>query len=481
MKQVARVLSTYSADLFGVCSVLYELGGLVVMHDASGCNSTYNTHDEPRWYDVDSMIYISGLIENDVILGNDEKLICDVVEAANETHPKFIAISAALIPLFMSTDMKGIARIIENRTGIPTFGFTTNAMDTYVLGGNMVYEELLDRFCPPHAKLEEDENSCASQESAAPGGSAASNVPIAPLVPAETPAAPSASLSVNLLGITPLDFSVVGNVEALNKYFADRNIRVNCCMTMGCTIEEIARAHIADVNVVCSSLAISGAHVLHKKYGTPAVLGLPTGKSAGTELERLIRASAADNRSRILGTSALYDTLPYESHSRRFGAQYSLKNRTDGGTWIIGEAVNASGIRYALEHDLGVPDVHILCPTQLDAHVLRSGDVTVRDEADIEAVLNGAATVIADPIYRRILTKDENGKLPHFINMPHEAYSGRMYRSHIPVFIGEEFTDRLAEKLSGAEEFIAVNDIMKVNKPYKQNRKAQGADEALEL
>ena len=34
MKQVARVLSTYSADLFGICSVLYELGGLVEMHDA---------------------------------------------------------------------------------------------------------------------------------------------------------------------------------------------------------------------------------------------------------------------------------------------------------------------------------------------------------------------------------------------------------------------------------------------------------------
>ena len=45
----------------------------------------YNTHDEPRWYDIESMIYISGLIENDVILGNDEKLIGDVIEAAEET------------------------------------------------------------------------------------------------------------------------------------------------------------------------------------------------------------------------------------------------------------------------------------------------------------------------------------------------------------------------------------------------------------
>ncbi len=219
MKQVARVLSTYSADLFGICSVLYELGGLVVMHDASGCNSTYNTHDEPRWYDIESMIYISGLIENDVILGNDEKLIGDVIEAAEETNPKFIAISAALIPLFMSTDMKGIARIIEKRTGIPTFGFTTNAMDTYVLGGNMVYREFLDRFCP-----------------ALDGSQAISD---------------SSSISVNLLGVTPLDFSIIGNVEALKEYFKDCGIEVNCCMTMGCTLSEMAEAYKDDVNVVC--------------------------------------------------------------------------------------------------------------------------------------------------------------------------------------------------------------------------------------
>ena len=64
--------------------------------------------------------------------------------------------------------------------------------------------------------------------------------------------------------------------------------------------------------------------------------------------------------------------------------------------------------------------------------MLREGDVMVRDEADIEKVLKDAKCVIADPIYRRILTRDEHGNLPHFINIPHEAYSGRMYRSHIP-------------------------------------------------
>ena len=34
-------MSTYTADCSGVASALYELGGMTVIHDASGCNSTY--------------------------------------------------------------------------------------------------------------------------------------------------------------------------------------------------------------------------------------------------------------------------------------------------------------------------------------------------------------------------------------------------------------------------------------------------------
>ena len=87
MKQTARIISIHAADTSGVCSMLYELGGMVVVHDASGCNSTYSTHDEPRWYRQDSMIYISALTETDAILGNDEKLIGDVVSAAKGSTP----------------------------------------------------------------------------------------------------------------------------------------------------------------------------------------------------------------------------------------------------------------------------------------------------------------------------------------------------------------------------------------------------------
>lgn len=50
--------------MYPVCVLHFmSLAGMTVMHDPSGCNSTYNTHDEIRWYDQDSLIYISGLTE----------------------------------------------------------------------------------------------------------------------------------------------------------------------------------------------------------------------------------------------------------------------------------------------------------------------------------------------------------------------------------------------------------------------------------
>lgn len=106
MRQSYRIIPIYTADVSGVCSALYELGGMTVMHDPSGCNSTYNTHDEIRWYEQDSMIYISGLTEIDAVMGNDEKMICDIELAAEELKPKFIALAGSPIPYMNGTDFR---------------------------------------------------------------------------------------------------------------------------------------------------------------------------------------------------------------------------------------------------------------------------------------------------------------------------------------------------------------------------------------
>ena len=128
MKQAQQVLSTYAVDMFGIASALYELGGLVVMHDASGCNSTYSTHDEPRWYDTPSMVYISGLCEIDTIQGNDLRLVDEIAVVAAETTPAFIAVGGSPMPNVVGTDFKALERMIFERTGIRTVGFRTDGI-----------------------------------------------------------------------------------------------------------------------------------------------------------------------------------------------------------------------------------------------------------------------------------------------------------------------------------------------------------------
>ena len=54
------------------------------------------------------------------------------------------------------------------------------------------------------------------------------------------------------------------------------------------------------------------------------------------------------------------------------------------------------------------------------------------DEDDIIPELEGAAYVIADPLYRPIVPKSSE-----FIALPSEAFSGRIYRDDIPDLISD--------------------------------------------
>ena len=136
MKKTYRILPVYTGDVSGFASALYELGGMCVIHDPSGCNSTYNTHDEIRWYDQESLIYISGLNDIDAITGNDDKLISNITYAAEQMKPKFIALANSPLPYLNGTDFKGICRILEQKTGLPCFYVQTNAMHDYSRGAS---------------------------------------------------------------------------------------------------------------------------------------------------------------------------------------------------------------------------------------------------------------------------------------------------------------------------------------------------------
>ena len=365
MKQTSKIISTYSADVFGVCSALFELGGMTVMHDASGCNSTYTTHDEPRWYDMESMVYISGLSELEAIMGDDEKLIGDIVAAAQELKPRFIALAGTPIPAMTGFDYEAAAMVIEERTGIPAFGFATTGMATYVQGASMALAAFARHFPEDVSK--------------------------------------TADRTVNILGLTPLDFSVNGTDKSIADWLQSRGWRVLSRWAMGSDLEELKQAGGAHINLVVSAAGLEAAKVLERRFGTPYVVGVPYGKDWSDALGDALELTEE------IG-------LGMQPHSEPEG----------GGIVVIGEGVTAVSLASAIEMatDRGV---RVLCPTDCPAEVLRPKDRLCRFEEELEQALLGAEIVIADPLMEPICPKNAR-----FVALPTEAFSGRIYREKIP-------------------------------------------------
>ena len=366
MKQTARIISTYTADVSGVNSALFELGGMTVMHDASGCNSTYNTHDEPRWYDYDSMVFLSGISEMEAIMGDDDKLISDIVSAADQLHPAFIAIAGTPIPMMIGTDFKAVASIVEKRTGIPSFGFATNGMHTYIEGASMALAGIADRF-----------------------------------VTENRPKTPE--LSVNLLGVTPLDFSINGNAEHLKSALAAHGIGVVSDWAMGDTLEILQNAASAHVNLVVSYAGIGAAKRLRERFGIPYVIGRPYDKHWNSMLGERIRTAAETGEN-----------------------QFPQVNREAAEIAVIGEGVSSMSLAAAIGLETGIP-VRAVAATEYDANLLGTSDRIARDEDELIPLLDGAKIIIADPLYQPVCPKDAK-----FIRLPHEGFSGRIFRSEIP-------------------------------------------------
>ena len=266
MKESASLIPTYSSDEFGVCSALYDLGGMTVMHDASGCNSTYTTHDEPRWYDSDSLVYISAVSERESLLGDDGKLMRDISDAADMLDPEFIALVGAPIPYMTGTDLKGIARVIEAERGTVCMGFQTNGMRDYVRGISLALEAIADRYCP---KGDEEEPRERTKESAG-YRAGARMITASDLEGAE---------NINIIGVTPMDFHDMDAVERIRSWIAEKNVQkvpgTILSFGMNGDLAGYSNAGSADLNLVLSSGGLKCAELLRERFGTPFVVGVP--------------------------------------------------------------------------------------------------------------------------------------------------------------------------------------------------------------
>ena len=245
VRGLRKFLTPFAPDQSGAASVLYALGGILVICDAGGCTGNVCGFDEPRWFEERSAIFSAGLRDMDAILGRDDRLVTKLTDAAEKIDARFAAVIGTPVPAVIATDYRALRRMCEKKTDLPILTMDTNGMELYDVGEEKAWLELFKTFAGKKGQTGQKKKR-----------------------------------KTGVLGLTPQDVSDLNVPDKLRKLAekisADgRETEDYICYGMGAGIDEIMEADSVDRNLVVSPAALATAKYLEKTFGTPYEVGYP--------------------------------------------------------------------------------------------------------------------------------------------------------------------------------------------------------------
>lgn len=241
MKGLRKVLTPFAPDQSGAASVLYDLGGILVICDAGGCAGNICGFDEPRWTAgpgaKKSAIFSAGLRDMDAILGRDKRLVEKLALAAGRIEANFAAVIGTPVPAVIATDYAALCRMAEKETGLPVFSVACSGMRHYDKGMEEALVALFSKLSQPVTGVE-------------PG-------------------------RLGVLGASPLELSSLGEGEQIRRELLAQGWGKVSLYGMGASFEEVRTAGAAEKNLVLSPAGAAAAKLLQERFGTPWEAGFP--------------------------------------------------------------------------------------------------------------------------------------------------------------------------------------------------------------
>ena len=235
MRGLRKYLTPFAPDQSGAVSVLYELGGIIVICDAGGCAGNVCGFDEPRWFLQRSCIFSAGLRDMDAIFGRDDRLVEKLQEAAAQIEANFACVIGTPVPAVIGTDYQALKRMAEKKIKLPVLTIETSGIPQYDVGEEMAYMELFRTFAVE--KLETE-----------PG-------------------------RIGVIGATPLSVSSLQIKKQLERVLGeDKHI---VCYGMGDGLDMVREASKAEKNLVLSPSGIKAAEYLKQCFETPYEISYP--------------------------------------------------------------------------------------------------------------------------------------------------------------------------------------------------------------
>ena len=237
MRGLRKYLTPFAPDQSGAVSVLFELGGIVVICDAGGCTGNVCGFDEPRWFEQKSAIFSAGLRDMDAILGRDDRLVAKLADAAEKVDATFAAVIGTPVPAVIATDYLALKRMSEKKINLPILTVNTDGMEHYDKGEEKAFLEPFRTFAVEKYPVDEHR--------------------------------------IGILGMTPQDVSDLKAADKMRELFQQKYDQQAVCYGMGDGLEEIKKASSASKNIVVSPAALVAAQYLEKTFGTPYEISYP--------------------------------------------------------------------------------------------------------------------------------------------------------------------------------------------------------------
>lgn len=381
MKGLRKYLTPFAPDQSGAVSVLYELGGMLVICDAGGCTGNVCGFDEPRWFEMRSAVFSAGLRDMDAILGRDDRLVAKLADAAGKLEVTFAAVIGTPVPAVIGTDYRALERMLAKKTDLPILTVNTDGMELYDKGEEKAYLALFGRFAGENVDVElgniEKTQTADSCDGKMNGMNEDEFADIG-----DRP-------RVGIIGMTPQDISDLEAADKIRKLYADQGLRA-VCYGMGDGLEEVKKTSLTVKNVVVSPAALKAAQYLQKKFGTPYEIAYPLAPELVPEMDY------RGKKILIVQQQVIANTMRKEIEKRT-----GEKEEITTATWFMRKE-------------------EILA----DLRVSAADDISLKEEDDFISLVekDGYDVIFADPCMERMIPGFEGT----FIPLTHFAVSGKM-------------------------------------------------------
>ena len=381
MKGLRKYLTPFAPDQSGAVSVLYELGGMLVICDAGGCTGNVCGFDEPRWFETRSAVFSAGLRDMDAILGRDDRLVAKLADAAEKLDVTFAAVIGTPVPAVIGTDYRALERMLAKKTELPVLTVNTDGMELYDRGEEKAYLALFGRFAGENVDVEPENIEKTQTAESCDGKRNGKNEDVSVDIE-DRP-------RVGIIGMTPQDVSDLKAAEEIRKLYADQGLRA-VCYGMGDGLKEVKKASLTVKNVVVSPAALKAAQYLQKKFGTPYEIAYPLAPELVPEMDY------RGKKILIVQQQVIANAVRKEIEKRT-----GEKEEITTATWFMRKE-------------------EILTDLNVDA----ADDISLKEEDDFISLVEkeGYDVIFADPCMERMIPGFEGV----FIPLTHFAVSGKL-------------------------------------------------------